>query len=177
MLLWHIGASVAFIRYAFRDPMMDIRFLAFGAILADVIDLPIGILLWPTFKTPRLFGHSMMFAFTAMVLVAVFTRRGPVRKQWILLAVGLLLHLALDAMWRSPETLWWPFFGWDFTFSGFGTFVGYAASVLTSPRMWFGEVAGLVYLAVLWRRSDMSTPEARRQFAATGVVSAPIERP
>lgn len=176
MFLWHIGASVAFIRYAFRDPMMDIRFLAFGAILADVIDLPIGILLWPTFKTPRLFGHSMMFAFTAMVLVALFTRRGPVRKQWILLAVGLLLHLALDAMWRSPETLWWPFFGWDFTFSGFETFLDYASDVLMTPMMWLSEVAGFLYLAALWNKSDLSEREARRRFAVTGVVSAPIER-
>jgi hypothetical protein len=176
MLFWHIGASVAFIRYAFRDPMMDIRFLAAGAVLADVSDLPIGIFLWPTFETARLVGHSMLFAFTAMVLVAVSTRRGPVRKQWILLAVGLLLHLALDAMWRSPETLWWPFFGWDFTFSGYETYLGYAASVLTSPTMWIGEIAGLAYLAVLWRKSDMSSPDSKERFLSTGVVSAPIER-
>lgn len=176
MLLWHIGVSVAFIRYAFRDPNMDLRFLAAGAVLADVTDLPIGIFLWPTFETARLVGHSMLFATAALVLVAVFTRRGPVRKQWTLLAVGLLLHLALDAMWRSPETLWWPFFGWDFSFSGFDTYLSYAGSVLTSPTMWLGEAAGLVYLVALWRKSDMSTQNAKQTFMSTGVVSAPIER-
>jgi hypothetical protein len=156
--------------------MMDLRFLAFGAILADVIDLPVGILFWPTYETPRLVGHSLLFAFLAMVLVAVLTRRGPVRKQWTLLAVWLLLHLALDAMWRSPETLWWPFFGWDFSFSGFDTYLSYAASVLSSPTMWLGELAGFAYLAVLWRKSEMSSPDARSRFLSTGVVSAPIER-
>ena len=176
MFFWHIGASVAFIRYAFRDPVMDLRFLVLGAVLADVMDLPAGILFWSRFETPRLIGHSMVFAFAVMALVAVFTRRGPVRKQWILLAVGLLLHLALDAMWRSPETLWWPFFGWEFTFSGHETYLSYAASVLGSPAMWLSEIAGLTYLVILWKKSELSTRNARERFMATGVVSAPIER-
>jgi hypothetical protein len=176
MLFWHVGASVAFIRYAFRDPMMDIRFLAVGAVLADLVDLPIGILAWSTLGSPRLVAHSMAFAFLAMVLVAIFTRRGSVRKKWILLAVGLLLHLALDAMWRSPETLWWPLFGWGFTSSGVQSFGAYAANVLTSPWMWAGEAIGLIYLVVLWRKSAMSTAGARSRFMDSGVVSAPIDR-
>ena len=176
MLFWHIGASVAFIRYAFRDPLMDIRFLALGAVLADVIDLPVGIALWSTYETPRLVGHSTIFALLVMVLVLIFTQRGPVRKRWILLSVGLLLHLALDAMWRSPETLWWPFFGSDFTPSGYESFGEYAANILRSPAMWMGEVAGFAYLGILWTRSAMSNQDARRRFLSTGVVSAPIER-
>lgn len=176
MLFWHVGASVAFIRYAFRDPLMDLRFLVVGAVLADVIDLPIGLLVWSTYETPRLLGHSMLVAILAMILVLVFTRRGPIRKRWILLAAGLFLHLALDAMWRSPETLWWPFLGSTFTSSGYSTFGGYAESVIRSPTMWLGEAAGIAYLAALWRTSALSNRDARARFLATGVVSAPIER-
>ena len=157
--------------------MMDIRFLAVGAVLADAIDLPVGILAWSTFQTPRLVGHSMVFAIAVMVVVGTFTRRGPIRKKWILLAVGLFLHLALDAMWRFPETLWWPFFGWDFAPSGFATFSSYAGSVLTSPTMWLGELAGFAYLVFLWRKSHLSSSEAWKRFVSTGVVSARIERP
>ena len=76
MLFWHVGATTAFIRYAFRDPAMDLRFLALGAIAADLIDLPIGIVMWDTFRSVRLAAHSLVFGAAAMVGVLVFTRRG-----------------------------------------------------------------------------------------------------
>lgn len=177
MLFWHVGASTAFIRYAFRDPAMDLRFLALGALLPDLIDLPVGLALWEQFASVRLIGHSMVLAGTILVLVLLVTRRGPVRKQWILLAVGTLLHLALDAVWNDPETLWWPFLGWEFTSSGFATFGDYARDVLTNPVMWFGELVGFVYLVLLWRRSDLGDRSARSRLFNTGVVTAPIERP
>jgi len=41
MLFWHVGATIAFVRYTFRDKAMDLRFLALGAILPDLIDTPI----------------------------------------------------------------------------------------------------------------------------------------
>jgi hypothetical protein len=94
----------------------------------------------------------------------------------MLFAVGVLLHLAFDAMWRSPETLWWPFFGWEFSASGFTTYGAYVRDLLTDPVMWLGELAGLTYLVYLWRASGMSDPDKRKLFLATGAVSAPIGR-
>ena len=81
MLFWHIGASVAFIRYAFRDPMMDLRFLAAGAVLSDVADLPIGIFLWPTFETARLVGLAVSHGFTA--IDQVFKTHKFTAKVWL----------------------------------------------------------------------------------------------
>ena len=176
MIFWHVGATTAFIRYAFRDPAMDLRYLAFGALLPDLIDLPIGVVGWTTFGSVRLAAHSILFGSVVMVLVLVFTRRGPVRKQWMLLAVGVLLHLLLDAMWQQPETLWWPFLGWEFSDTGFTTFGVYARDVLSDPVMWAGEVAGLAYIAFLWRASGLSDPEARSRLLRRGVVDAPIGR-
>ena len=42
MLFWHLGASLWLFRWIFRDPKVDVRFLFLGAILSDLIDLPIG---------------------------------------------------------------------------------------------------------------------------------------
>ena len=153
---------------------MDLRFLAVGAILADVIDLPIGILMWDTFGTVRLASHSLMFAAAVMVGVLVLTRRGTTRKRWMLLAVGILAHLAFDAMWQDPETLWWPFLGWDFTATGFPTYGEYVASLFADPRLWIGEIAGAGYLILLWRKSGLSDAGARRTLVTTGTVSARI---
>ena len=176
MIFWHVGATVAFIRYAFRDDAMDLRFLALGAILPDLIDTPIGIVGWSSFGAVRLASHSILFGTVVMVTVLIFTRRGPVRKRWILVATGVLLHLLLDAMWNLPETLWWPFLGTEVSVTGFSTFGEYLGDLLTNPVMWGGEAIGLVYLVALARRAGLSDAAARRTLWRTGVVSARIDR-
>lgn len=155
---------------------MDVRFLALGALLPDVIDLPIGIASWSTYQTPRLAAHSLMFGIAAMVAVLALTRRGPRRRQWMLLTVGVLIHLALDAMWQHPETLWWPFLGTEFSPTEFATYGAYVEDLLRNPLMWLGEAVGLAYLVYLFWASGLSDPEARRKLRSSGVVDAPIGR-
>jgi hypothetical protein len=155
---------------------MDLRYLALGAILPDLIDMPVAVLMWTSWEAPRLVGHSLLFGSIIMVAVLIGTSRGIRRKQWILLSVGVLMHLALDAMWADPSTLWWPFLGWEFTSTGIGTFPEYASDILSDPWMWAGEAAGLAYLVHLWRSSDLDDPTARGVFLSTGRVSAPIDR-
>jgi hypothetical protein len=176
MLFWHVGASVGFVRYAFRDPMMDLRFLALGAVLPDLVDLPVGIAMWDSFQNVRLWAHSMLFAAAILVAVLIATRKGVWRKRLILLAVGALLHLALDAMWQSPDTLWWPFIGSGLAPTEFGTYAAYLGNLLTNPVMWVGEILGAAYLVVLFLRSDLANSATRATFVRTGVVSAPIDR-
>lgn len=176
MLFWHVGATVAFIRYAFRDPAMDLRFLALGAILPDLIDLPIGIILWERFASVRLAAHSILFGAALLTAVLLITRRGRRRKQWMMIAVGVMLHLVLDAMWNQPETLWWPFLGSEFTPTGFGTYLAYVGSVLSDPLMWAGEGIGALYLILLARKSGLGDHGARLSFLRTGAVSARIGR-
>ncbi|MGB9357410.1 MAG: metal-dependent hydrolase [Acidimicrobiia bacterium] len=176
MLFWHVGGTIAFIRYAFRDEAMDLRFLAFGAILPDLIDTPIGLALWSSFRSVRLASHTILFATVLLVLVMVATRRGRPRKRWMPLAIGVLIHLVLDGMWRSPETLWWPFLGWDFDATSYQTALAYLEWLLTDVRTWGLEAVGLVYLAVLARRSHLGDPDARQTLIRTGRVSARIGR-
>lgn len=176
MLFWHTGGTVAIIRYAFRDDRMDLRFLVLGAVAADLIDTPIGLLFYDRLQAVRLVGHTFVIAAVALAIVLLATRRGRPRKRWMPVAVGLLVHLALDAMWADPETLWWPFLGWDFTPAGPATAAGYVESILSDWRVWAMEAVGLAYLVHLWRRGNLGEPSNRRDFLRTGVVNAPIER-
>lgn len=155
---------------------MDLRFLAIGAILPDLIDTPVGALMWNSWQTPRLWFHSLVIGSFLMTAVLILTRRGQRRKQWMLLAIGVLMHLLLDAMWADPATLWWPFLGWEFTSTGFATFGAYAGTVVSDPWMWVGEAVGVLYLTVLWRSSVLGDKENRTVLLSTGRVSAPIER-
>ena len=167
---------MAAIRYAFRDPRMDLRFLMLGAILPGLIDTPVGLFGWDRFGNLRLYAHTLVFGAALMVVVLVTTRRGRPRKRWMPVAVGVLMHLVLDAMWRQPETLWWPFLGWELSRTGFATAGEYVRSVVTDWRTWALEAVGLAYLVVLGVRSGLADAEARRGFLSTGVVTAPIGR-
>lgn len=176
MLFWHVGATVAFVRYAFRDEAMDLRYLALGALLPDIVDTPVGALMWSSWHTARLWSHSLLFGSVVMVAVLVLTNRGHRRKQWMLLAVGVLMHLVLDSMWAQPETLWWPLLGWEFTSTGIATFNAYVLSVMSDPWMWAGEAVGVVYLGLLWRSSGLGNSAERRLLLSAGRVTAPIGR-
>ena len=112
MLFWHAGATVAFTRYAFRDPDMDLRFLVLGAVLPDLIDTPIGLVFWSCFQTVRLATHSLLLATMVLTAVMVVTRRGRPRKLLMPLAAGVLLHLVLVGLLRFSSTFCLPFPWW-----------------------------------------------------------------
>lgn len=154
---------------------MDLRVLLLGALLPDLIDTPIGLVYYSDLGAVRLVTHGLLLAAAVMVGVVLATRRGRPRKMWMPLAIGLLFHILLDAMWLDPETLWWPLLGWDFTASGADTVAGYLESVLTSWRVWLLEAAGLLYLVSLWVAAGLSDPAKREMLVRTGRVDLPIE--
>jgi membrane-bound metal-dependent hydrolase YbcI (DUF457 family) len=153
---------------------MDLRFLALGAILPDLIDTPIGVAFFESLRSVRLVAHSLVVAGGVMVAVVMSTRRGRPRKRWMPLAIGMLMHLFLDAMWADPETLWWPFLGLDFAAVEATTARSYLTGVLGDWRVWTLEVVGLVYLAVLARRGGLGSGAARSELWATGRIAVPI---
>ena len=176
VLLWHAGATIAFTRYTFRDPQMDLRFLVLGAFLPDLIDTPIGFALWPSVQNVRLVAHSLLFAALIMVVVLLLTRRGRPRKRWMPVAIGVLFHQVFDAMWRQPETLWWPFQGWAFSSTGYATVSEYLTWLVTDPTTWLLEAVGLAYLVFLAYRSNLTQRDTLAAFFKTGRVQAPIGR-
>lgn len=175
MLFWHVGATIAIARYSFRDDRMDLRMLVVGALLPDLIDTPIGLIFYDSLGGVRLVTHGLLLASIVMVIVVLATRRGRPRKMWMPLAIGLLFHVLLDAMWLDPETLWWPLFGPTFTAAGPESATAYISSVFTDWKVWAAEAAGLVYLAYLWSVARLGDPANRRELLRTGRVNAPID--
>lgn len=175
MLFWHLGGTIAIARYAFRDERMDLRFLALGALLPDLIDKPIAYFVFERYHATRLWGHTLLFASLLMVAVLLLTRRGRPRRRWMAVTVGVLIHLILDFSWAAPETLVWPFLGWDFTTVPADE-GGYITAVLSDPWRWVQELAGLAYLVVLGRRADLGSAEQRTRLLRTGQIDVPIGR-
>jgi hypothetical protein len=109
MFFWHVGATLWLFRWIFRDPKVDIRFLLLGAVLGDLIDLPVGtLILADRYSTGELWFHSLILPTIYLVTVLVLTRRGRRRRAWMALGIGWLLHLLLDGMWVSQEVFHSP---------------------------------------------------------------------
>ncbi len=173
MLFWHLGGALALFRYVFRDPKVDVRFLAVGALLPDLIDKPLGTLLFREVfdEATRLIGHTLLLSLLIMAAVLLSTRRGRVRRQWMALAVGVLIHLLLDGMWTDQQTFLWPAFGWAFVPGLPDYWSGLIARLVGDPWALLQEAVGLGYLFYLWRKAGLGDPVRRRDLIRTGRLS------
>lgn len=171
MLLWHLGMTTLIARYVFRDPGMDLRWLAVGAVLPDVIDKPIGSILWnDVFHTHRVFAHALVVPAAALLLVMAVTRRGTSgRKTAIVVVLGWFVHLVLDGVWASPEAFLWPLFGFEFPPIAGSEFGRLLRDMLSNPLVWVGEAVGAAYLVYLWR-TRLSEPRDLSRFIDTGRI-------
>ncbi|MGI9610735.1 MAG: metal-dependent hydrolase [Acidimicrobiia bacterium] len=156
-------------RWVFRDPGMDLRVLALGAVLPDLIDKPIGSILFTDyFGTGRIYAHTLLFAVVVLFGVMVLTRRGSsARKRWMALPIGVFFHLLLD-MPLDAGTLWWPTLGLEFPSFAKGAFLDLVGYLLSSPWVILQEVTGLAYLVALFRKAKLGDPERRRELVGTG---------
>lgn len=106
MVLWFAGTSVAAVWVVFRDRALDWRVVVLGALLPDVVDLPLG---------GARIGHSVVTGAVLLAVVMLATRgRRPARKRLLALPMGGLLHLVFDGAWTSTRTFWWPLMGRHF---------------------------------------------------------------
>jgi membrane-bound metal-dependent hydrolase YbcI (DUF457 family) len=149
VIAWHSGGAIFLFRWIFRDPKADVRFLILGALLPDLIDLTIGLLV---FGASHALGHTLVIPALFMGLVLITTRRGKRRRAWMVMTVGWLFHLLLDGMWTDREVFFWPFFGLEFPPAPQPFWGGLWSRAMGDPWRWIKEAAGLGYLMILWRR-------------------------
>lgn len=144
-----IGLIVA---HVFHD-RRAIPACAFGAILPDLVDKPLGhILLADSVGYGRIYLHTLLFL-VAVTLIGIVVFRRYRNVLVLAAAAGIASHQVLDAMWREPTNWLYPFFG-PFTHSGEArSFIDLVMSELTEPTEWLLLVAILlVGLALLYGR-------------------------
>lgn len=125
----------------------DLRLLLLGSVVSDIIDKPAGRLFYGTFGC-RLFCHSLMFLLiVALAGLYLYLSR---HKDWLLVvAFGVLTHLALDEMWLDRRTFLWPAYGFSFPTVVRSEWVeGVLHNLFTSPKVYVPELLGLV--VIVW---------------------------
>lgn len=128
-------------------------FCALGSILSDIIDKPIGGYFFAqTFgHNGRIFSHSLLFLLVTIIAGLYFYF---VQKKTCLLylAFGVLMHLALDFMWQTPRTLFWPFLGWHFPIYAQGDLKGWLnelwLGLIHNPTTYVPEIIGFFAVMV-----------------------------
>ncbi len=83
MPLGHLGIPLLMV-FTRRDPDIDVRLLMLGSILPDLIDKPLGHLIFPE-DNGRIFAHSLLFVIL-LVLIGIRSRKV------MTVALGSALH-------------------------------------------------------------------------------------
>ena len=119
LVFGHVGVTLAvflilgFLVHALRAHI-DNRYVAFGSMLPDIIDKPIGrVLFAESIANGRIIAHTLMFSI--LIFVAgyyLYKRKGDSRIA--IIAGASFCHLLEDGMWKQPVTFFWPLYGWEF---------------------------------------------------------------
>ncbi len=109
---------------------IDYRWVAFGALLPDLIDKPLGrIILAETIGSGRIFAHTLLFGIL-LVLAGYFLYQRTADSRPLVLAGASFCHLLEDQLWKSPAVFFWPFLGRSFPRDQIsGNFIEYLAVV------------------------------------------------
>ncbi|MFC2035727.1 metal-dependent hydrolase [Chloroflexota bacterium] len=93
-----------------RITSIDYRLVLLGSLLPDIIDKPVWFFVGNnTSLSGRDYAHTLLFNLPLLISGLVLI---GYRKSWLLiLSLASFMHLILDQMWDSPETLLWPLLG------------------------------------------------------------------
>ena len=96
------------------DRLGDRRFIgyaALGAVLPDLLDKPVGHLLFAgSLNSGRIVAHGLFFL-TILLIAGLALSRHRGSFALLAVAVGVASHQVLDAMWAMPVTWYFPLLG------------------------------------------------------------------
>jgi LexA-binding, inner membrane-associated putative hydrolase len=84
---------------------------AFGAVLPDLIDKPIGYMVFAdVLGNGRILMHSLL-VFCGFLMLGLIIWKRSAHPAVLAVALGIFSHQALDLMWQDPRTWYFPLFG------------------------------------------------------------------
>jgi hypothetical protein len=144
----------------------DYRVVALAALLPDLIDKPLSLLVFTDSKTSQGLAHTLVVHLLVSLIALVWWRRG------LVYALAFNGHLLADRIWLYPRTLFFPLLGWQFEpwrFMGSPkAMLNAYAEIVTYPLIITLESIGLVVLAWLVVTYHLYRWENLRAFLVSG---------
>ena len=167
MILWHIGLTWLIVWFVMRgNPRVDYRVIAVASLLPDLIDKPIGMVFFrDRYASGRIYAHTLVVNLALFCLL--FFMRGRFKRQFVLVPLASLLHLAEDGVWSKAQLFWWPLFG-----AAFPRQRGGLLSSFDTTALW-QEAVGLAAILFLLSAHGMLSRDGLRTFLRTGMLEPP----
>jgi len=147
LLFAHLGLTLAGARLVGGA---HLGFILLGSMLPDIIDKPLGEVLFATPAMGRTIAHTLLFL---LLLGTVAFYLQDLRLTS--LTGGVLAHLLLDSIWNSPRIFLWPLLGGFPSAADLST-LDYLLALLRGlgePTVVVPEMLGLIYLLYFaWHR-------------------------
>ncbi len=175
MILWHAGLTMLIVWFVMRgNPRVDYRIVVIASLLPDLIDKPIGRLLFrERFDSGRLYAHTLLLNVALFCLL--FFMRGRLKRQAVLVPLSSLLHLAEDGVWSQPTVFWWPLLGASFPRDPVPGGMLAFLNPFSNTAVVVQEVVGLAVLVWLFSSHGMLHRAGLRAFVRTGMLEMPKE--
>ncbi len=159
MFFWFVIVAPVVVAEIFRSPMIDYRVVALGAAL-PLLEAVIG---------QAFVLHTMAAAIVSLVVVMLATQnRRLVRRRWLGIPIGLMMHLILGAVWASDRLFLWPAFGFSFDDVG-------VPDRSRPLAVWLLlELIGLGVGWWAWRRYELGDADNRELLLTTGQLNRSV---
>ncbi len=170
MLIWFVATALVAMWFTFRDPAIDHRIVALGALVPDAVDIPLSALFGEESVWDRAgFAHALVIPVAVLVAVMLMTLgRRVARRRWLMLPIGMFWHLVFDGAWASPAL-----FGWPFSAEALYT-QGLPLAQRTLIANVAFEVVGVLLLVWLWRTWGLKDQSRRSLFWNTGRLDSSL---
>lgn len=152
LIFGHVGFTIA-IFYIFQQILVrklyiDYRLVILGSLLPDIIDKPIGYILFQKYyENGWIYGHTLVFSL--MLLVLSYS----IKPKYSVLGFSTLIHLIEDGVAiHMPRTFLWPLLGWNFSKNeGFTSkwIEHIISSLFTDHYLQITELIGLTIISYL----------------------------
>jgi len=158
LIFGHIGLTIAIIytfqRTKFPGLVLDYRPVILGSLLPDIIDKPIGYILFQRYyENGWIYGHTLLFSLLLLIL-SYF-----IKTKYLMVGLASLLLLIEDGVAiYMPRTFLWPLLGWSFDKNEIFTskWIEYTISGLyTNEYIQITELAGAAIIFYLFLRHKL----------------------
>jgi voltage-gated potassium channel Kch len=136
-----------------------------GAVLPDLIDKPLGYLIFPSMDLGGRFLFHNFLVFLLILAIGILVWKYYTSPVFIALAVGILSHQILDSMWKAPVYWLYPLYGPYPVHAAIASDYIYdlLGSDLFNPSEWVFIVIGIGALFLYWKRDSLAGVAARHK--------------